>query len=309
MEKLDAAQLTNEQIRVRVYEFGDHFSAAVEQAADEIMNHTSDPIIRRQALLWKMHAIPASHKAIFHSDPVVSLIDIWALCVQMVHYFTEGVGKNLFGQLQPIAIRASEHLIIKIKKVANAATGRQDTDRADAFFPPWIKEHPIQDHLFTRVSTTALLLEMKGETAKGAFSSIVSLDETASIIAERMTVYSAHMPKQARWEAELLYEDLINSTELVKALGNVDSHTKSIARLASVVEQAPDMLRQDLKHERMAAMKDIETIAMNAINKSSSQMKDLIDHAFLRGVQLTLFLGALLLGCVFIIFLFIRKKP
>lgn len=84
-------------VRIAGNNFGERFARRVEEASDVTLAGTSDPVIRRRALLWKLHAIPACFMAQDHPSPVSSLADLAALCIQMHNFFRDGQGKDLFG--------------------------------------------------------------------------------------------------------------------------------------------------------------------------------------------------------------------
>ena len=95
------------EYKIRLREFGYRFTGRVELSADEIISRSPDNEIKKQALIWKMYAIPAMIRSISINDPLASGIDSWILSVQMLQYFRDGYGKELFGEYQNIAITAS----------------------------------------------------------------------------------------------------------------------------------------------------------------------------------------------------------
>lgn len=67
VEEVDATMV---EMKIRTHRFEARFSGIVEMAADEILERSSDPEIRENALMWKMYAIPAAQYAIFQQDPL-----------------------------------------------------------------------------------------------------------------------------------------------------------------------------------------------------------------------------------------------
>ena len=92
------------EYKIRLREFGYRFSGIVELSADEIISKTSDNEIKKQALKWKIYAIPAMIRSLSMKDPLAAGLDSWILSVQMVQYFKDGYGKELFGEYQNIAM-------------------------------------------------------------------------------------------------------------------------------------------------------------------------------------------------------------
>lgn len=60
MEQLSPEDVTAFDIRVRLNNYATFLSSRIEKAADEIASKSEDPLIRENALLWKMNAILTS---------------------------------------------------------------------------------------------------------------------------------------------------------------------------------------------------------------------------------------------------------
>jgi hypothetical protein len=66
--------------QIVVYDYAAHVSTVIEVTADAIYERSADPDIRRNALLWKLHAIPATGPP---STPTpVAFLKRWALSAQ-----------------------------------------------------------------------------------------------------------------------------------------------------------------------------------------------------------------------------------
>src|SRR5678816_4642055 len=64
-----------ENLRARMYEYSITFAAEVDLAATAIERRTTDATVRRNAVLWKVRAIPEMRKACFRLEPIAALID------------------------------------------------------------------------------------------------------------------------------------------------------------------------------------------------------------------------------------------
>ena len=102
-------EISTIEYKIRLSEFGYRFVGIVELSADEIISKTSDAEIKKQALLWKIYAIPAMIRSLSINDPLAAGIDAWILSVQMLQYFEDGYGKDLFGEYQDIAITLEQY--------------------------------------------------------------------------------------------------------------------------------------------------------------------------------------------------------
>jgi len=75
-------QMSPDQLAIHVRELGNRSSGIIEEAADRIITESTDAGVSREALFWKINAIPAVYRATFHSDPALALLDIMAFFEQ-----------------------------------------------------------------------------------------------------------------------------------------------------------------------------------------------------------------------------------
>ncbi|MGD8868636.1 MAG: hypothetical protein PVI01_13445, partial [Gemmatimonadales bacterium] len=110
MQSVGDLGMTGRRIRIGATNLLNVNMSMIELTADSIISATRDPEVQYNALVWKANAIPAYQRAMFHPDPLVSLVDGWTLTVQMREYFDEGGGGDLFGPQQPLAVTISQRL-------------------------------------------------------------------------------------------------------------------------------------------------------------------------------------------------------
>ena len=77
-------------------------------------------------------------------------------------------------------------------------------------------------------------------------------------------LYAEFLPKQARWQAELLVLDMVEGHATQTVLADMNSATDSVRQIAGVVEAVPelvarerDILRQTIVEERVATMDNL----------------------------------------------------
>jgi hypothetical protein len=230
------------EVRSRVYEYSERFAGVVETAADDIMFGTSDPKIARNALLWKINAIPACHLAVFQSNPLAGAIDVWALAAQMADFFSTGNGRDLFGEWQPVAVEASSLLETEIRVLARVISPEGDLARADSFLESWAGDHPLDDLNFVRVSTRPLMAGVLGDRKGGAFAAVGRLEEQLVDLSERLTIYTGVLPRHARWQAQLLYTEIIQAPDVAEAIENTTALRVALERTADEVDQVPTLI-------------------------------------------------------------------
>lgn len=322
------------------------FSNIIEEAADEIIAKSSHSDVRRNALLWKTNAIPAAYTAIFRPDPVAALIDTWAFSIQMVHYFDRGGGKNLFGEYTVIALDASKRLEAEVLHLAELTAPDAAMADIEEKLQLWASKHPIEGRMFHRDSIMPDYARFIEDPELSVFAQIGKLSVDLSDISYRLSVYSEFLPRQARWQAELLVEDL-NATGGVKA--EVAGLSEVLNSVIPLVEQLPDLIARErvaflqalreervatfesidqqrvstldrftqeriatiaaLREERIATLEEIDAIGNRIVDNALARTEGLIDHTFLRTAQLlaALLVLSFIMG-IFILAVFFKKK-
>ncbi|MEE9470286.1 MAG: hypothetical protein V3W32_01100, partial [Gemmatimonadota bacterium] len=242
MSGTENVDLTSMEVRIHAYGYAERFSARVENAADEILAVTEDADVARNALLWKMNALPAMHLAVFQPDPLIGFLDAWTLTVQMGDFFTTGAGRDAFGPLQSIAVEASEALERAVGEVIASVTVSGDAPWAERTVRAWADSHPITSMEFLRETTASEFADVLGQDQAGGMAVLGSLAMQATDLSERLKYYAAAMPKQIRWQSELVVLELLDQPDVEEFLGNVESIDRSALRLADFGDTVPALV-------------------------------------------------------------------
>jgi len=249
-------EMTSSQLRLKVYAFVDRFASTVDATANRIADQSDDPVVRRNALVWKMTAISECDKAAFQPDPLAGLIDVAVLSGQMVQFLDEGAGRDLFGALQPIAVEATKGLDRELWELGSSLTISGDPAKARQDIEQWVAEHPIDDVYYRRDSTRSLLQTLSASRRGGIGALAGGLDDTVNDLAMRMTIYADQLPYQARWQAELMALDMLGDVDVEKLAGTTETLTDSLERVTSTVEGMPDLVERE-RGEVLAAVDDM----------------------------------------------------
>lgn len=198
------ADVSPTMVRIAANNFTQRFILTVEKAADAIMNETRDPEIKRRAILWKINATSAILAAQDHPAPLSALADTYVLCIQMRDFFQDGRGGQLFGAQQPVAIAASRQLVMDMEGLRRPPQSEMN-QRLDERLLAWAHSHPLDDLAFVRFSGAgeidAILLKLEGT---GILDSVQNLETELYTMHTNLARYVAQVPRQARWQAELL---------------------------------------------------------------------------------------------------------
>jgi hypothetical protein len=214
----------------------------IEDGADDIITQADDPDIQRQALLWKANAIPMVHEALFHSDPLVAIVDTKAFVLQMIQYFESGPGKTAFGPWHVTALAVCREMNGILVEIGERLVGEKRNREFLEDLMVWVRKNPITSPTFYRPSLSAEMASIIGEKSVNAFKAMGSLAIGMDDIAARMNVYARHLPKQARWQAELLISDELPPESARIVLGELMVLTDAARRAADVVEAGPDVI-------------------------------------------------------------------
>jgi hypothetical protein len=329
------------ELQLRMHDFANSMAGDIELAADQIISSSDDPEIDRNALLWKMNAIPVGFTAAFAPDPLLALVDSWVFCKQMLIYFEEGAGKNLFGKWRYIAIDASRKLESKIEQIANKSAKRERVIRAKKAIEAGVRKHPIESILFVRKSALDAEAELLGKEKLDLGRTVQTVNEGMTDLRNRMSTYTEYLPKQARWQGEYLTGELLGTGVLQDSLMTVND---SLSRITKVIESSPKILDEKLllmiesindqrvatfeelrkerievvkaiqeervavleavRQERIDSFKDLDAIISKSLENSFVQANKMVNRIFL----LTAILLIIIVVLCFTAFLIMRKR-
>lgn len=279
---------------IRVQALAPIYSGVIERTADEIIAQSTDPEVRRNAYMWKMNAIPASYAALFHTDPFVALLDIWAFNRQMDHYFREGQGLETFGEWSPTALAAVEQLQGEVEKIIGAVRASGDLPDARKGVELWAREHPIEDPIFTRYSAIVDFADVAARVGVSTLGSMGKLTYDLDDLSAQLTVYAQHLPKQARWQAEFAVADIMPPDRIDYLLEQLTDANRSLERGVLVAEQMPDLIHSEMdvalariRQERIEAIQSVDKQRIDTLKWVDEEIATLMNEIRNEGFQLT----------------------
>ena len=258
---------TQEQLRLRMRALAEPLSGHVVESADRIIAGTTNRAVQREALLWKIEAVPAIREALFRPDPFTAVTDIWVLAWQMNDYFESGRGKQALAESASIAVKACQEMEAEVNTVAASLTRSGDVSDVRKFAQQWAKEHPIHASIGGRESLVSLALERKTPASFSAQRAAGTALETMDDLTRRLDVYSVQLFDQARWQAELVAMNLASEYQLEKAMPLADKAVQSAAEAVAILKRLEPALNDTLAvakstpevigRERAAALQSI----------------------------------------------------
>lgn len=319
--------LPPEQLRLRNFQQAAEMAGIVEVAADDILARATELEVRQHALLWKANMITAIENSVIQFDPVISLLDLFALSLQADAFFRTGAGADAFGPQQDRARRATSQSISGMRALTYAlAPDSATAGRGENAAQRWSDGHPIESLAFARQTMTATAASAITGGDMSAFAAVGRLDQNVSDLNARVAMLMTYMPKQIRWEAQMLTEQMLGRPQVDTVMASVASLTRSVERVTVVVESLPGLadwqrraimegiaaerveilravtaervasfqavadqvtrLLTGIAEERVAALKETEGILARTVQHSQSTVNASIDHLMWRVVQL-----------------------
>jgi hypothetical protein len=269
-----------ESLRARMYEFSITFAAEVDLAATAIERGADDAAVRRNALVWRVRAIPEMRKACFRLEPVSALIDAWVFARQMDQLFSEGAGTDAFGPFQRDAVDVSRRLVDQMRTIGRsiAVSPAAVTEFEQRVIDPWLAEHPLRDVSFVRGSAVSRFAEQsraRGDTLE----SVGTIEDLAVSLSHQARIYLADLPRQVRGELELLRADIMPADDVASIRNDLHVSAAAADRIAASVEGAlPLML-----NERRIVLDELSrqrALVMGAISVEREQAVAAIVRAF-----------------------------
>jgi hypothetical protein len=260
-------------------------------------------------------------------DPLVSFLDLFALSFQADGFFRSGAGAGAFGTHQARATRATSQSISGMRTLTyELAPDSAAAVRAENAAVRWAEGHPIESLAFTRqtMTTTAASAITGGDAS--AFAAVGRLDQNVTDLNARVAMLMAYMPRQIRWEAQMLTEQMLGRPQVDTVLASVSSLSRAFERVTVVVESLPGLmdwqrrammegiaaerveilravtservasfqavadqvtrLLSDITEQRVAALKETEGLLARTVEHSQSTVNASIDHLVWRLAQL-----------------------
>jgi len=242
--------VTPNQIRLRMRSLVEPFAGEIEQGADTIAAGTSDRSVKRAAIQWKIEGVPAIRGTLFQPDPFTAVFDTWVLTYQMANYFESGPGRAALGSAAPLAVKTSLKMEAEVAEVATTFTISKDVSKVRATAKQWAADHPIRYAIRDRETALSRVTERDAGVEWSAGEVIAEMATTADDLHREIQIYSNHLFRQARWEAELLKLDLPTEEFLLladravksgeRAVETLDELTPSITTAANAASKAAE---------------------------------------------------------------------
>ena len=269
-----------ETLRMRMHEYSITFAADVDLAATAIERRAADSTVRRNAILWRVRAIPEMRKACFRLAPVGALVDAWIFARQMNQLFSDGAGAGAFGAFQPEAVEVSRRLVRQMREIGGsiAVSPEAAAEFEHKFIDPWLTEHPLSDITFVRESPMGRFAD-QSPAGGDMFESVGTIEELAVSLSQQARIYLADLPRQVRGEVDLMRFDMLSPESVASMQGDLHVSATAADRIASTAEGISALV----PNERRIVLDELSrqrNLVMDAVSVERERAVNAIIRAF-----------------------------
>ena len=333
MANMAKEEVTVYELRARDYEYAAQFAQLVAACVSDITSATDDASIREHAFQWRMWAMPQARAAAFDQDPFAGLIELWVLSEQQHQYFDEGGGAGTLGDRENCALGTTKHLVAEAELIASNVMSGNEFERMQEVVADWVDEHPIEGKLFVRPSARADLATLVSPEQHGGLKAMGSMEETLRDMGDRMTILTVQTPLEVRWQAEYLVQALFEE----RVHGRIDSMVNSMSEMTGfldtfegtlsaqtnallqgiekeritvfdAVEEERDAIVAAIGDERDAILGELDSQLATTAAKLDTVGRGLIDHFFIRLIEVLVVIGVVLFLMVLLVLFVVRKR-
>ncbi len=278
-QKNPSVTISSQELRVRVRSLAQPLAGILERSADEVIGHSDDPEVRHKVLRTKTEAIPALFEALFRKDPGAALIDASALVEQIKQEFIDGSNMILSDHEMQVIFRAAEEMERRLRAVYLATGATQDDiDEFWVHIEEWARHHPIEGNFAVRDSTASLLATATTTVGGGLGATLSSVQDELADFAARADIYAEHLPRQARWQAQLLIEEMMAERIVARAVDQVGTIPLSIESLPFDIEAERLALIEDLRREGLLVGQWIRAERIESLDFVFSERHVILAH-------------------------------
>ncbi len=264
--------ITSQQLRVLVNEYVVYSAHRIEVCADKVLAENPDVAVRRNALLWKINGIAASFKAAARHDPLGAYLDLWVLNRQFTHLCESPAGGGLFGAWQNTVIAECHALEERLESISQIVS--TDPRFGRQFVEKFASDFPLNGLYFDREPMASRYIEQIKTPSKELFQVVASLDSNLDDLRKLTVLYAEHLPKQARWEAELFFMDAAQLQVVQQPMHDLTLATAAVMRIADTTQQLPAMVDEQLRRlseqvteERTATLRDVDAMRIQTLSQ------------------------------------------
>jgi len=219
------------KLRLQTREFAAAFSTQVVGTADTIGARSNDPLVRANAIRWKLGATAAVQQSALRTDAMLALVDTWVLARQMKDFFAGRDGEPAaLGPDTPLAAQTAAQLEREIATVAGTLLTAQELKGVSSFVEDHCAKYRLKNFAFEREPVALSWLKQESPSAA---KSTGSMAEAITDLSDRVGTVSQQIPLEVRWRIDLERQEFdLTSADFKRFSAGADSALQSFAKLA-----------------------------------------------------------------------------
>lgn len=227
--------------RILTRELTTNFIETNARSTDSILRSETDPAVLSNVLRWEVGVIVTSRNAETQLAPLMTLLDTWALALQLQAFIGEGGhGAALFGTHQSSLREVTDNYADGAQRLARSLFTAKEFTEYQSFVSDYVRAHPLQNLRFERTSVTSEWSRVKGADSS-VLDQVGTIPQALADTTQRLQIYGDTVPLQSMRRTQLaLREAGYSPEELHAALARLDAR---LERLTAVAESAPQLVR------------------------------------------------------------------
>jgi hypothetical protein len=264
--------LTEAQLQAKIDEFAFELVGRLEAEILNIIIGTDDTEMRLTALIGAIRINEEVSRAAMYDDPVLALIDLWALTVQIRNSIEQSTTWGEHQQALVEIARESNKRILAI--VAELGSGER-SEEIGAMIEDFAAQNPLGGGFF-RPSVAEFAASQATVQRKNFLSHIGSIDDSVDRVARRLQILNWQLPKQLVWRAALLVERKMADLEQIVALAS--RAVDLVETLPETVQNQVDVVMVDVERQRSETIAVIDRQRETIFTEIDRQRLDTIEQ-------------------------------
>lgn len=227
--------------RILSRELTAHFVDANGRNTDSILATETDPGVINNTLRWEVGVIVTTRHAETQLSPLMSLLDTWALALQLQGFVgAAGPGGKLFGTHQTAVRTLTDTYADGVHALARSLLTPSEFADYQHFIDDYVRAHPLPDLKFVRASVIEEWSRAKGAES-GLLDEVGTIPQALADTSQRLQIYADTVPVQTMRRTQLTLREAGYTPEDVRAaIARLDAR---LERLTAVAESAPELVR------------------------------------------------------------------
>ncbi len=242
------ADMSEREGQIIIMNYADFFVGRISEKVETLKVGVEDPVARKKLNLGRLRYAQAAYDIAAGPNPGINVIDM----IVLVTLFRMKADETREEEYEPLIdeLRAPlRDLETKIWRIAERVLSKEQRDELGALIDQWYEDHPDVRYVDTiRFEDWAAGRGVKQAVRKRSsllFNAVGDISEQvdqAMLAADRLTYLLQRMPTLARWQAELVYNEVAASPTAQRVLAHTETVSSAVDRVSTTIDGLPDRI-------------------------------------------------------------------